>query len=168
MADYETVIKEILLQEEQCQFESFNANDALYLGLMLIDSAKPFSKPVAIDITLNEHQLFHYAMQGTSLDNEEWIRRKRNTVKRFNHSTYYMKNYLAKQSKSFEEKYYASEKEYSIHGGGFPLKIKNVGVVGTIVMSGLAQMEDHNLLADTIHQYIVGGQRSDHMMRKHQ
>lgn len=67
----------ILLQEEKCQFDSFTSQDALDLGLLLIENAKPFKRPVVVDITLNGHQLFHYAMQGTNKDNDEWVRRKR-------------------------------------------------------------------------------------------
>jgi uncharacterized protein (UPF0303 family) len=32
-----------------------------------------------------------------------------------------------------------SEKDYATHGGAFPLIIKDVGVVGTVTVSGLAQ-----------------------------
>lgn len=67
----------ILLQEEKCQFNLFTSQTALDLGLMLIENAKPFNKPVVIDITLNGHQLFRYAMQGTNRDNDEWVRRKK-------------------------------------------------------------------------------------------
>lgn len=67
----------ILLQEEKCEFPSFTSEDALALGLLLIDNAKPFKKSVVIDIILNGHQLFHYAMGGTSKDNDEWVRRKK-------------------------------------------------------------------------------------------
>jgi hypothetical protein len=67
----------IILQEEKCEFTSFTSDDALALGLLLIDNVKPFKKSVVIDITLNGHQLFHYAMAGTSKDNDEWGRRKK-------------------------------------------------------------------------------------------
>jgi uncharacterized protein (UPF0303 family) len=71
------LLESILAQEEKCQFTSFTSQNALDLGLMLIENAKPFKKPVVIDITLNGHQLFHYAMQGTNKDNDEWVRRKK-------------------------------------------------------------------------------------------
>lgn len=71
------LINIILLQEEKCQFTQFTSTDALNLGLLLIDNVKPFKKSVVIDITLNGHQLFHYAMNGTSKDNDEWVRRKK-------------------------------------------------------------------------------------------
>ncbi|ORE03831.1 hypothetical protein BCV72DRAFT_314339 [Rhizopus microsporus var. microsporus] len=145
----------ILLQEEKCQFDSFTSQDALDLGLLLIENAKPFKRPVVVDITLNGHQLFHYAMQGTNKDNDEWVRRKSNTVNRFNHSSYYVGRHLANQGKTLEEKYFVDEKDYATHGGSFPLTIKNVGVVGTITVSGLAQEDDHNLVANSIQEFLA-------------
>lgn len=67
----------IRLQEEKCQFTRFNSEDALQLGLLLIENVKPYKKSVVIDITVNGHQLFRYAMNGTSKDNDEWVRRKK-------------------------------------------------------------------------------------------
>ncbi|KAF1799611.1 hypothetical protein V8B55DRAFT_1590397 [Mucor lusitanicus] len=148
------LVQSILKQEEECQFTSFTSEDALSLGLALLENAKPFKKSVVIDITLNGHQLFHYAMNGTSKDNDEWVRRKNNTVNRFGRSSFYVGRYIASQGKTVEEKYFVSEKDYATHGGAFPLKIKNVGVVGTITVSGLAQEDDHNLVANTILEYI--------------
>lgn len=73
----EDLLEIILLQEEKCCFDTFTSPDALKIGLMLIENATPFNKPVIIDIELNGHQLFHYAMQGTTKDNDEWVRRKK-------------------------------------------------------------------------------------------
>jgi uncharacterized protein (UPF0303 family) len=71
------LVKSIILQEEKCQFNQFTSEDALKLGLLLIENAKPFKKSVVIDITLSGHQLFRYAMDGTSIDNDNWVRRKK-------------------------------------------------------------------------------------------
>lgn len=74
---FKDLINNIIDQEEKCQFTSFTSEDALSLGLALLENAKPYKKSVVIDITLNGHQLFHYAMNGTSKDNDEWVRRKK-------------------------------------------------------------------------------------------
>lgn len=93
-------------------------------------------------------------MEGTSLDNDEWIKRKTNVVRRFGHSSYYMGVYLRNSGQTIEEKYLLPESEYAAHGGSFPLIIHSVGVVGTITVSGLPQAEDHELVIETLRQFI--------------
>ena len=39
-------------------------------------------------------------------------------------------------------------------GGGFPLTVKNAGVIGTICVSGLPHLEDHKLIVDALEQYL--------------
>ncbi|KAF7726441.1 hypothetical protein EC973_008775 [Apophysomyces ossiformis] len=145
----------LLEQEAELQFTRFSSEDALNLGLLLLENGKSYTRPIVIDITLAGHQLFHYSMQGTSPDNNEWVRRKNNTVNRFGHSSYYMGQYCASKSALFEQKYAVSDKEYACHGGAFPLKIRDVGIVGTITVSGLAQEDDHNLVVRSIEQYLA-------------
>lgn len=62
------------------------------------------------------------------------------------------------QDRAFAEKYMMGEEErhrYAIHGGGFPIKVKGVdAIVGVIVVSGLAQTEDHQIIADTLAEYV--------------
>ena len=41
--------------------------------------------------------------------------------------------------------------KYAIHGGGVPIRVKGVeGVVAVVVVSGLAQHEDHGVIVDVI------------------
>jgi uncharacterized protein (UPF0303 family) len=77
MADYATLLPQLLEQEERLQFTKFGSDDALALGLKVIENAKAFDRPVVVDITATGHELFHFSMQGTSPDNKEWIRRKK-------------------------------------------------------------------------------------------
>lgn len=45
---------------------------------------------------------------------------------------------------------------YAIHGGGVPVRVKGVeGVVGVIVVSGLKQEQDHQIVVETIKEYLA-------------
>lgn len=36
------------------------------------------------------------------------------------------------------------------HGGGFPLTLEGLGCIGAITVSGLPQVEDHDLIVDAL------------------
>jgi uncharacterized protein (UPF0303 family) len=154
MGDYDTLLQTLREQENEIQFARFSNENALEVGLALLRSAVTRGKAVTIDITRYGQQLFHYAMEGTSADNDEWIKRKTNVVRRFGHSSYYMGIYLKNAGQTIQEKYLLPESEYAPHGGSFPLIIRGVGVVGTITVSGLPQAEDHELVVETLRQFV--------------
>ena len=158
-SEYTELLKELLQQEEEIQFSSFSNEMAFTVGTALLDAAKSKDKGVTIDIARNGQQLFHYAMQGTSLDNDVWIQRKNNVVNRFGHSSFYMGISLQSKGQTIEEKYLISSSEYAVHGGAFPLIIQGVGVVGTITVSGLPQEEDHELVVTILKKFLAGGTR---------
>ncbi len=154
MNEYETMLIKLRQQEEDIQFISFTSDTALAIGMTLLQEARKRGKSVAIDITRGGLQLFHFAMEGTSVDNGEWIKRKNNVVNRFGRSSYFVGISLLSTGKTMEEKYLLSSHDYAAHGGAFPLIIKNVGVVGTITVSGLPQQEDHELVVTTLKQFL--------------
>jgi uncharacterized protein (UPF0303 family) len=154
MNDNQTLLQELLRQEEDIQFNNFTNEVALEVGLALLQAARTQSKSVAIDIHRNGLQLFHFAMSGTSIDNGEWIRRKNNVVQRFGHSSYFVGRTLHAAGLTMEEKYLLSSQEYAAHGGAFPLIIRGVGVVGTVTVSGLPQEEDHALVVAVLKQFV--------------
>jgi uncharacterized protein (UPF0303 family) len=151
---YEQLLEALLSQEEELQFTQFSNQTALEVGMMLYEAAKALGKSVSIDITRNGQRLFHYAMEGTSIDNAEWIRRKNNVVNRFGHSSYYVGRLLKSQGAAMEDKFLIPSSEYAAHGGSFPMRIKRVGLVGTITVSGLPQKEDHDLIVNTLRTYL--------------
>ena len=155
MSEYTELLNELLQQEEEIQFSSFDNNMAFVIGLALLDAAKSKGKGITIDIARNGQQLFHFAMQGTSRDNDVWVQRKNNVVNRFGHSSFYMGISLKSKGQTIEEKYLISSSEFAAHGGAFPLIIKSVGVVGTITVSGLPQEEDHELVVTTLRKFVA-------------
>lgn len=154
--DYEKKLEELAQQELDLQFTTFTNEDAVQLGMMLYTHAKKEKLAITIDITRNGQQLFHIALPGTSPDQDQWIIRKARIVNRFNMSSYSMGTYLKSCNASLETKYNLSTLDYAPHGGAFPIIIKNVGVVGTIAVSGLPQAEDHALVVSTISEFLKG------------
>lgn len=155
MGEYDDLLTILREQEEELQFTQFDNETAWQVGLALLEAARSSHKAVTIDIVRAGQQLFHYAMPGTSADNDAWARRKSNVVMRFGHSSYYMGTYLRNAGQSIEQKYLLSESEFAAHGGSFPLTICNVGVVGAITVSGLPQAEDHELVVSTLRAFLT-------------
>jgi uncharacterized protein (UPF0303 family) len=155
MSADDELLQELLRQEEELQFTSFTNETALELGMALLSEARTRSQPVTIDITRHGQQLFHYAMSGTSADNDQWIRRKNNVVARFGHGSYYVGRQLASAGQSMEEKYLLSSQEYAAHGGAFPLIVRGAGVIGAITISGLPQAEDHEVVVTTLRAFLA-------------
>ncbi|HSJ86194.1 MAG TPA: heme-degrading domain-containing protein [Anaerolineales bacterium] len=149
------ILKQLLQEEQELQFESFNEDTAWNIGCQLVRHALSQSLAVTIDITRGNHQLFHASLRGTSPDNDEWVKRKIRTVYRFSHSSFYMGQLLKSKGKPIEEVYLLSESEYAAHGGCFPVIVKDTGVVGTITVSGLPQEEDHKLVVRAIREYLA-------------
>lgn len=151
----EDLLKQLLQEEQEIQFGKFNENTAWKIGCLLVEHSMREGLPVTIDITRGEHQLFHASLQGTSPDNDEWIKRKVRLVYRLGHSSYYMGQLLKSKGKAIEEAYLISESQYAPHGGCFPIIVKDVGVIGTVTVSGLQQEEDHKLVVQTLRDYLA-------------
>jgi uncharacterized protein (UPF0303 family) len=151
----EDVLMQLLQEEQELQFEKFNEATAWKIGSQLVEWATSAGLSITIDITRGNHQLFHASLQGTSADNDEWVKRKVRLVYRFGHSSFYMGQLLKSKGKRIEEAYLVSESEYAAHGGCFPVIVKGTGMVGTITVSGLPQEEDHKLVVQTIRDFLA-------------
>jgi uncharacterized protein (UPF0303 family) len=140
----------LALQEERLRFPAFDANTAWTLGTLLRAAAEKRSAAVAIEIQVNGHQLFFTAMPGTTPDNIDWIRRKRNVVQRFHRSSYAVGLQLQKQQTTLAERTGAPLQDYAPHGGCFPIKLLGTGCIGTLAVSGLPQRSDHGLIVEVL------------------
>ncbi len=149
----EFTLEELLAQEEQLQFNGFSHEAALKLGLTILDCAKESGHgPVAVNVELNGTSLFLHLMEGTNQDNIAWIARKKRVVDRFHHSSLYMGMERKSKGEDFNE--LLPKGEYQALGGSFPLIVKNVGVVGSVTVSGLPDRLDHKVCTDGIRRYL--------------
>jgi uncharacterized protein (UPF0303 family) len=59
--------------------------------------------PVAIEVYAYNQRPFSFAMSGTQPDYQHWVKRKRQTVLRFGHSTAYIGRYNQAKNRDFEQ-----------------------------------------------------------------
>lgn len=158
--DYVALGKSITAQEQQLVFDKFTNKDALALGLFMVEKARKENKSITIDIARNGQQLFHYALAGTAPENDIWIARKNEVTRRSNRSSlamwYWQQEGWMKNDfdMSYIEMWGLNSEQAMNLGGAFPLIIKDVGVIGTITVSGLAHFKDHQFVVDSISEYL--------------
>ena len=101
-----------------------------------------------------DRPLFYAALPGATADNAEWVRRKSNLVRRLHKSTY-----RVVLERTFDERVFPPHRaletaDYAIAGGGVPINVRGIGVVGSITVSGLAERDDHSVAVTAIARHL--------------
>ncbi len=136
-------------QEALLRFTAFTPDTAWQLGSLLRYALLARNAGGTIEIELANHILFTSTTPGATPGQADWVRRKRNTVRRFARSSYAVGRQLELDQQTLEARHGLALADYAAHGGGFPLRIADA-FVGTIILSGLAQRDDHNLVVAAI------------------
>jgi len=136
------------LQERVLLLPQFNAQVAWDLGAILRTLASERRLAVVIDVRRFGQPLFYTALEGTTPDNVDWVRRKSNLVARLLRSSYAIGLTLKAKGETLQEKYGLPVADYAAHGGSFPLSVERAGVVGSVTVSGLPQRADHELVIE--------------------
>jgi|SRR5882724_3891724 len=144
----------IALQEKTLQFEKFDAKTAWEMGVRLKALAEERGVAVAIDVTVNGRTIFFYALQGTTPDNAEWVRRKKNAVQRFFRSSYGLGLTLERSQTSLTAQQGLDLRDFATHGGSFPINLIGTGCIGSITVSGLPQRQDHAYVVEVLANYL--------------
>ncbi|QPC85538.1 heme-degrading domain-containing protein [Mesorhizobium sp. NBSH29] len=153
-------IAKIAEQEKVLVFDSFDEARAFSIGSLLRERGLAESLPIIIDIRFWDRPLFYAALPGSTGSNFDWARRKRNVVEMFHKSTYRMGLELSRDDKTFPPGHGLDPSEFILAGGGFPITVKGVGVVGVIAVSGLPQRQDHELIVSALCEHLGRNARS--------
>jgi uncharacterized protein (UPF0303 family) len=149
------IMKTLLQQEEELQFDAFTNEDALQLGLIIIKIAKEeIGRGIAVHIESDECPLFTHYMEGTSKDNIYWVNTKKNVVKHFGNSSLYVGEMFKDKGTTFKDGSNLPLSEYQGEGGSFPIIIRNKGRIGTVTVSGLTGEEDHAAAVEGVRRFL--------------
>jgi uncharacterized protein (UPF0303 family) len=142
-------LSRIAFQERTLEFPSFNEETVWRLGSRLRTLAVERNLTIVIDVRRPAQPLFYTALPGTTPDNAEWVRRKSNVVFRFHRSSYAVGLDLEQKQSSLEARGLPTA-DYASHGGGFPIRVTNAGIVAAVTVSGLPQRADHELVVEAL------------------
>jgi uncharacterized protein (UPF0303 family) len=153
MAAAEDIAK-IIAQEQGLVFPAFDEHAAFAIGASIRERAVRESLGLVADVRLWDRPLFYCAMPGTTGDNPNWVRRKANTVQRLQKSTYRLVLETGGKDRLFPPGRALPAEDYVMAGGGFPIRVKGIGVVGAVTVSGLHERDDHEVAVAAICDYL--------------
>jgi uncharacterized protein (UPF0303 family) len=143
----------LVRQEELLQFKSLSDDQAWALGTAMRAKALRENLPLVMDIRLGLRPMFYVAMPGTTPENPDWVRRKVNTVYRFEKSSYRVALEHQLSGKPLDQSRGVNPLDYAAAGGGFPIRIAG-SVVGAVTVSGIPQRQDHAFVAESLCDYL--------------
>jgi uncharacterized protein (UPF0303 family) len=147
---------ELLALEDELTLNVLTNKEAVELGECVIKIAREKNLPIATRVYIGDWIAFHVSLPGSDAENDRWMARKVRTVAAKGHSSMCLR-ILAEEAGITEKDWYAqndlAESDHAIHGGAFPLRVDGVHV-GTVVVSGIPQEDDHRLAVESLRMYL--------------
>ena len=139
-------------EEKELELSSFSRQDALKLGLAIIEKGKSCDDPITVEITVNGFVVFRFADDGVTPDSGIWLTRKKNSVELMHMSSLRYKYWLEMTNQVLTDRK-INPGNYSQFGGGFPINLKGTGTIGSVCISGLPNdTEDHEIIVNSIRE----------------
>ena len=133
------------LEAKALQLSSLTQAEAIEIGTIAQEIGLDRKLPIAVEVRMKDWIVFHASLPGSTPDNDSWIARKANVVNMTHHSTMYERVSAEERGADWHQEHGVADETHAIHGGGFPL-VTNAGEFkGILLISGLAQVDDHLL-----------------------
>ncbi|GAA3407529.1 heme-degrading domain-containing protein [Paenibacillus hodogayensis] len=149
-------LKALDREEQELEFTTFSHQDALTLGNRIVQYAQEKSVAVAVHIERNRVPVFTHLMDGTSEENYLWLFRKKRIVDHYNRSSAYIETRFNQNGATHEEHSLLPAADYQAIGGSLPIRVENVGVVGSVTVGGLTGELDHAYAVEGIRLFLKG------------
>ena len=110
--------------------------------------------PVVIHIRSGGRLVFVAALPGSTASNDEWAPRKARVAQHFEESSLLVRMRHERDGTDIHARHTLSPELFQSHGGAFPLRARGVGVIGTVVVSGLPQLDDHAFVVEQLRAFL--------------
>ncbi len=143
----------VVRQEESLQLDHFDAADAWQIGLILREKGLEIGADMALHVSLLGAPVFHCGLGQPKPNFSRWIKRKeKGTLECWKSSLRLKLEALTGGNSPEDHGFSASDVVFC--GGCFPLRLRGLGVVGAITVSGLSDVQDHQLAADALAKFL--------------
>ncbi|MDB5623882.1 MAG: heme-degrading protein [Devosia sp.] len=139
-------------QEQELVLPRLDEDVAFSIGAAVRERALAEGLSLVVDICTWDRRLFFAATAGTGPDNAEWVRRKINTVRRFQRASYRM--VLERGEAPLAPQLGADPADFVVAGGGFPLRVPGAGIIGCLTISGLPGRDDHGVAVAALCEHL--------------
>ena len=151
---HEQDLQRIARQEERLRFQRFDADTAWKIGTRLRALAETRRLKVTIDIQVHGQPIFFTTLPGTSPEQLDWCRRKRNVALLFYRCSYALGLQMRQGKTNLAEQFGLAPRDYASNGGCFPINLHGTGCIGTITVSGLPERLDHGLIVEVLAEHL--------------
>jgi uncharacterized protein (UPF0303 family) len=142
-------------EEELLLLPSLGVEEALEIGEIANSLGIVRSLPIAIEVRISDWIIYHASLPGSTTENQSWIDRKARVVLLKHHSTLFERVSAKERRVDWHKENNLPEETHAIHGGGLPLITKDQGFIGVLLISGLAQEEDHLLGVEVLTEFLA-------------
>lgn len=143
------LMERIRAQEQALKFATFRDDDAWHMGLWLREKFIERQIPVFAEVFVNGGVRFAAASPKSHNNLAEWVRRKRNLALRMGQSSYLTALAFKEWGGSLEA-FGMNQTDYGLGAGAFPIAVNDIGLIGCVTVSGLRDMDDHNLVVECL------------------
>lgn len=146
---------DLLAEETELVLARFDYALAWQVGAAIQALAAERKLPIGIEVAHGADPVFLSIMPGATPDNIDWVRRKRSVALRFHHSSLFMRLLCESKGVDFHARYRLPQADFAASGGGVPIFVAGVGVVGAVSVSGLPDVEDHRLVVEALRPLVA-------------
>jgi len=153
--DDHPTIDELEAQERELVLDRADLGTLLELGRRMTGAAAERELPIVIQIRSGGRLVYVAALPGSTASNDGWAAKKARITEHFEHSSLLVRLRHELVGEDVNTSHGLSPEHYQAHGGAFPLRARNVGVIGSVVVSGLPQLVDHAFVVEQLDAFLT-------------
>jgi len=147
-------IEELEAQERDFVLDRADLAALHELGRLMSTAAAERELPIVIQIRASARLVYVAALPGSTASNDQWAARKARLTEHFEQSSLLVRLRHERDGQDVHSAHTLSPDLYQAHGGAFPLRARGVGLVGSVVVSGLPQIEDHAFVVEQLERFL--------------